>query len=55
MLGILSPLTIKDIAHLSEEQVKYLQSNDGYCKHVMNRHGSFTEENGSFHIVRGLL
>jgi hypothetical protein len=55
LMGQMSRLSIKDIARLSTEQVKYLQSQDNYCKRIVNRASSFKEANGMFQVREGLL
>jgi hypothetical protein len=55
LLGVMAELSIKDITKLTNEQVKYLQSVDNFCKRIMTRLDSFTEHNGVFHYENGLL
>ena len=55
MMGMMEKLEIKDYAHLSDNQVKYLQQKDNYCKRIKDRAGSFNEANGEFQMQKGLL
>ena len=55
LFGILEEMTVKEVTHLTDEQVKYLQDHDNYCKRILANLDTSTEANGVFQIVNGLL
>ena len=55
LMGIMRELTVKRIARLTDDQVKYYQKQDKYCNFIKARRRNFNEENGTFSIHDGLL
>ena len=55
LMGIADKMVITDMTRMTIDQVKFLQSKDGYCKRILARKDSITEKNGTFHVIDGLL
>jgi len=48
-------LLVKNISHLSIEQMIEFQKQDNYCQRVIKSKRNFREQNGKFHVSDGLL
>ena len=55
LLGVTSELTIRRITHLSNEQVKSLQSKCNYCRRIIDSLDTMRPENGVFTLKDGIL